>query len=240
MECQLRICKAYHLTLSLKKSCFFLKHFKFVGIDVSPDGNCPMMSKHQLLDHWPTPEFVCNIASFIGFIQFYSAFNPYFEVRVKPLCNIMQHEYTVRVSDLWTPAAAAAFNELSHCILCNHCLCHFNHRKLTILWTDFSSHGFGYVVCQPDDNNNASLQLVAQYMSGNQFDFMISTSNGTLYLVAFGSRQTCGNESHLHSYLGEIFAGDWAMGKCRHMLFGNCFIWVTDLPQLRRAPIMFG
>ncbi len=33
-ECQLQICKAYHLTLSLKKSCFFLKHFKFVGIDV--------------------------------------------------------------------------------------------------------------------------------------------------------------------------------------------------------------
>ncbi len=53
MEHQLWICKAYCLTLSLKKSCFFLKRFKFVGIDVSPGGNCPAMSKHQLLDHWP-------------------------------------------------------------------------------------------------------------------------------------------------------------------------------------------
>ena len=66
MECQLQICKAYHLTLSLKKSCFFLKCFKFVGANVLPDGNRPAMSKHQLLDHWPTPEFVCDIASFIG------------------------------------------------------------------------------------------------------------------------------------------------------------------------------
>jgi hypothetical protein len=37
--CQLRICKAYCLTLSLKKSHFFPKRLKFVGINVSPDGN---------------------------------------------------------------------------------------------------------------------------------------------------------------------------------------------------------
>jgi hypothetical protein len=88
--------------------------------------------------------------------------------------------------DLWTPAAAATFDELCHCILCNPCLHHFNHRKLTILWTDFLSQGFGYIVCQPDDDD-ASLQLVAHYMSGNGFDFMTSTSQGKLYPIAFGS-----------------------------------------------------
>jgi hypothetical protein len=39
MECQLCICKAYRLTLSLKKSHFFPKRFEFIGIDVSADGN---------------------------------------------------------------------------------------------------------------------------------------------------------------------------------------------------------
>jgi hypothetical protein len=207
MECQLQICKAYCLTLSLKKSCFFLKPFKFVRIDVLLDDNCLTMSKCQLLDHWPTPEFVCNVASFIDFIQLFSLFIPYFEVRAKSLCNIMQHEYMACVGDLWTPAVAAALDDLCHCILCDPCHRRFNHRKLTILWTDFSSHGFGYVICQPDDNYT-SLQLVAQYMSGNGFELMTSTSKGTLYPVAFGFRQTRGNESHLHSYLGEIFAGD--------------------------------
>jgi hypothetical protein len=85
MECQLQICKAYCLTLSLKKSCFFLKCFKFVGANVLPDGNRPAMSKHQLLDHWPTPEFVRNIVSFIGFVQFCSAFIFYFEICKKLL-----------------------------------------------------------------------------------------------------------------------------------------------------------
>jgi hypothetical protein len=51
MECQLRICKAYCLSLSLKKSHFFPKRFEFVRIDVSADGNRPAMSKHDLLRH---------------------------------------------------------------------------------------------------------------------------------------------------------------------------------------------
>jgi hypothetical protein len=185
------------------------------------------MSKHQLLDHWPKPEFVCNVASFIGFVQFYSVFILYFEVRSRPLGEIMQHEYTLHVGDLWTPTAAAAFDKLRQCILCNPCLHRFNHKKLTDLRINFLSQGFGYVVCQPD-NDNASLQLVAQYISGNGFGLMTSTSKGTLYPAAFGSRQTRGNEPHLHSYLGEIFVEDWAMSNCWHMLFAHRFIWVTD------------
>ena len=62
MECQLRICQAYRLSLSLKKSRIFSKRFEFVGIDVCPDGNRPAMSKHQLLVHWPLLEFVQDVA----------------------------------------------------------------------------------------------------------------------------------------------------------------------------------
>ena len=41
IECQLRVCLAYHLSLSLLKSHIFPKHFGFVGIDVCLDGNRP-------------------------------------------------------------------------------------------------------------------------------------------------------------------------------------------------------
>ena len=39
IECQLRVAKAYPLTLSLNKSNFFPKRFEFAGINISPDGN---------------------------------------------------------------------------------------------------------------------------------------------------------------------------------------------------------
>jgi hypothetical protein len=83
--CQLHICKAYHLTLSLKKSHFFPNRLEFVGINVSPDGNRPAMSKHKLLKHWLIPQLVCDVASFVEFLQFYSKFIPNFEIHVEPL-----------------------------------------------------------------------------------------------------------------------------------------------------------
>ncbi len=66
IECQLRVCKAYRLTLTLKKSHFFPKHLEFVGIDVLPDGNRPAMSKQDLIKSWPIPELVRDVASFVG------------------------------------------------------------------------------------------------------------------------------------------------------------------------------
>ena len=225
--CQLRVCKAYRLTLSLKKSHFFPQRLEFVGIDVSPDGNRPAMSKHELLKHWPVPVLVRDVASFVGFLQFYSKFIPHFEIRAEPLRRIMAREYTEEVGDLWTPEANAVFDDLRNAILCDPCLRRFDPNKLTVLRTDFSAKGFGYVVCQADDDET-SLALASQFMSGNGFHFLTKTNGGALYPVAFGSRRTRGNEKYLHSYLGEGFSGDWAMNKVRHMCYGRRFVWVTD------------
>ena len=227
IACQLRICKAYRLTLSLKKSHFFPKRLEFVGIDVSPDGNRPAMSKHELIKHWPVPELVRDIASFVGFLQFYSTFIPNFEIRVEPLRRIMEREYTEMVGDLWTSDVQSTFDDLRDSILCDPCLRRFDPRKLTVLRTDFSAKGFGYVVCQPDDDE-VSLALSSQFMSGNGFHFLMKTNGGVLHPIAFGSRRTRGNEKFLHSYLGEGFSGDWAMNKVRHMCYGRQFVWVTD------------
>ena len=65
-------------------------------------------------------------------------------------------------------------------------------------------------------------------MAGHGFPFMTPASDAILRPVAFGARRTRGNETRLHSHLGEGFAGDWAINKCRHMCFGHRFIWVTD------------
>jgi hypothetical protein len=175
--CQLRICKAYRLTLSLMKSHFFPKRLEFVGIDVSPDGNRPAMSKHELLKHWPVLQLVRDVASFVGFLQFYSKFIPNFEIRVKPLQRIMEKEYTEAVGALWTPEAQLTFDDLCQSILCDPCLRRFEPRKITILRTDFSAKGFGYVVCQPG-NTNASLALASQFMSGNGFHFLSKDNEG--------------------------------------------------------------
>ena len=228
IECQLRVCQSYRLSLSLRKSHIFPKRFEFVGIDVCSDGNRPAMSKHQLLQHWPQPDTVRDVAKLIGFAQFYSKFIPHFELRIAPLHGLTTNfEYTELVAPHWSAPAQASFDDIKQAILSDPCLKRFNHQRLIVLRTDFSSQGFGYVVCQPgnDDVLNAAMNA---YRRGSDFSFMAATSSAVLHPVAFGARRSRGNEVRLHSHLGEGFAGDWAINKCRHMLFGQRFVWATD------------
>jgi hypothetical protein len=66
------------------------------------------------------------------------------------------------------------------------------------------------------------------FQVGHDFTFMSKDSSAVLHPVAFGSRCCRGNEVHLHSHLGKCFAGDWAINKNCHYLFGTRFVWVTD------------
>jgi hypothetical protein len=117
--CQLCICKAYQLTLSLQKSHFFPKRLEFVGINVTLNGNRPAISKHELIKHWPIPELVRDVASFVDFLQFYSKFIPNFKIWVEPLCHLMDREYTERVGDFWTSEVQTTFEDLCGSILCD-------------------------------------------------------------------------------------------------------------------------
>ncbi len=104
MECQLRVCRAYCLSLSLKKSFIFPQRFEFFGNDVSPDGNRPAQMKHQLLESWPHLEIIRDIAKFIGFAQFYSIYIHHFEVCIanRSIPTPSPHCGQTQLSALWT------------------------------------------------------------------------------------------------------------------------------------------
>ena len=227
MRCQLVVCQAYNLSLSLPKAKIFPKRFEFVGVDVCPDGNRPASSKHVLLTTWPDPIEVRDVAKFIGFGQFYSRFIPNFELRIIPLRTITSHEYSTRLDGLWTDEAKASYDDIKSAILDDPCIQRFDHTKLIILRTDFSALGFGYVLLQPGDDS-ASTAAAQDYRDGKGFSFMTKDSRAILRPVCFGARKTRGNETRLHSHLGEGFSGDWAINKCRHYLFAQRFVWVTD------------
>jgi hypothetical protein len=80
------------------------------------------VQQHQLLQRWPLPLIVHNIAKFVGFMQFYSSFISNFEIRIMPLCKILREDYTMPLGDMWTSEASAAFDSVHHAILNNPCL----------------------------------------------------------------------------------------------------------------------
>jgi hypothetical protein len=116
----------------------------------------------------------------------------------------MEWAYTEAVGDSWMPEVQATFNDLHRLIICNPCLRQFDPQEITNLHTDFLEKGFGYVVCQ-SNNDETSLALASQFMFGNGFHFLTKKDSEALYPIAFGSRHARGNEKFLHSYLGEGF-----------------------------------
>jgi hypothetical protein len=185
------------------------------------------MSKHQLLEHWLQLEIVQDIAKIIGFAQFYNMFIPQFKLFIALLCNLTKFEYTEPVTPHRTATAQDLFKNVKKAILSESCLQGFNYKRLIVLRSEFLSKGFSYVVCQPR-NDNALTEAINAYRSGSDFSFMTKTSTAVLHPVSFSARRCHGSEVCIHSHLGEGFAGDWAMNKCRHMLFGQQFVWVID------------
>lgn len=232
LRCQLEVCRAQNLSLKLKKCHWFPKRAEFVGIDVTPEGNRPAQSKHQLLESWPTPTIVRDIASFVGFAVFYSAFMPMFELRVRRLREIMKLEYTAKLGEHWDLAAQREWDDLRHALLADPVLKRFDHRRRLYLLTDFCKDGFGYCASQPGCDA-PSLAAMKREMAGGECEFLLPKSTLTLHPVAFGCRRCRGNEVSLHSHYGEGFALDWAINKNRHMVFGLQFTAITDCYALR-------
>ncbi len=165
MRCQLIVCCAYILSLKLGKSHFFPRRFEFVGIDVCLDGNHPTKSKHQLLKTWPALALVSDVAKFLRFGQFYSPFIPNFKICVAALRGITKQKYTDAGGLHWMPEAQGAWEDLKGAILSNPCLCiqRFDHCKLIVLRTNFSSLGFGFVLLQPG-NNEMLIKAAKDYL----------------------------------------------------------------------------
>lgn len=208
MECQLRVCLSQNLSLSLKKTHIFLQRMEFVGINVSPGGNCPVMSKHQLLATWPHPAIVRDIAAILGFANFYASFIPHFETCVSRLCEITKLKYLEQVGSHFDVDASVEWGDIKSDILADPCLCRFDHRRCIYIRTDFSAKVFGYVALQPGDDN-ALLAAMWRKIAGAGCECMVASSTLILHPLAFGGRRACGNESWLHSYLGKTYLCWW-------------------------------
>jgi hypothetical protein len=161
MEYQMRVCQSYQLSLSLRKSHILPKCFEFVGIDVCSDGNCPTLSKHQLLEHWPQPETVHDVAKLIGLLN--STENPSLILNFELLLFVNSPQ-NLNILMLLHPTGqlqCRTTSAMSWKPFSQTHLKRFDHHCLIVLKTDFSSHGFGYVICQADDNKASTAAMDA-------------------------------------------------------------------------------
>ena len=168
------------------------------------------MSKSELYKHWPPFLVARDVASFLGFMNFYRKFIPYFDHRAATLRDLAKLEMTASVVKLLTPDHAAAQKDLIDALVSDPCLARHDPEKRPYLLTDYSKFGFGYEIAQPSDDP-ASLAAMHCKILGGDCEFLLPRSILQLRPTGFGSRRCRGKESSLHSHIEEAFALNWAI-----------------------------
>ena len=160
---------------------------EFVSVDSCLDGNRPAISKSELYKHWP-PFFVArDIASFLGFVNFYSKCIPYFEHRAAPLRDLAKFEITAPVESMFILDHEAANKDLIGALVSDSCLTHHDPNTNFYLVTDYSDFEFGYEIAQPSDDPE-SLAAMHRKILGGDFEFFLAKSILYLRFISFSYR----------------------------------------------------
>ena len=122
-------------------TCDFLKYrIEYVSHDVSEQGNCPAQSKFDLINDWGLPKNVQALFSFIGLVIFCHRYNPYYEIKMKPLRRFMKIFYRKPITIMeWTPELVTLFHELKFGVIYYPFLTISDPDKPTLLKTDWSA-----------------------------------------------------------------------------------------------------
>ena len=142
VDCICVVFKKYRVSFQLKKCDFLKERVEYVGHDLLADGNCPAQSKFDLIQKWELPQQGPSLHSFIGLLNFYHKYIPYFEITVKPLRTLERKYHRKAIpASAWTEDLTSLFNELKKLVLDSPLLARYDPSKpvflknrLELLW----------------------------------------------------------------------------------------------------------
>ncbi len=239
-DCICAIFVKYRLSFNPKKCEFFLERIEWIGFDLRLRGNSPASSKYERIDNWTRPKLAESLGSFIGLVTFYNWFIPWFETRIKVLRDLERAYHRSTIPNVaWTEEHIEAFNTIKTALTRDPCLARYDSSLLTVVKTDWSAIGMGFILMQPFDDA-ASKRAVTILESTSEFTFDRLMSGARLQPVRFGSRRCTEHESHYHSFTDEVAAGRYAFSQLRTYLWGAKFYWVCDCSAVSQVTTYLG
>lgn len=233
LKCVCEVFQKYRVSFKLKKCDFLQERTEYVGYDVLSHGNSPASSKFDMINDWTLPTDGPSLHSFIGLINFYHKFAPYLEIRLKPLRKLCKKYFRKSIPFMeWTPELIQLFEDLKRCVTSSPVLARYDPNKPTFLKTDWSAEGMGWILMQPADDEE-SQEAIKILLETGECLFDLSPNGPRLRPVAFGSRSCTDMERKLHSFVGEVACGRWAIGQNRRFLWGCHFYWMCDCSAVK-------
>lgn len=203
LERVLRRLREYHLELKLSKCKFLHDEIDYLGYSANRLGIRPNDAHVLAIKEYPVPTNAKQLQSCLGLFSYFRRFVPQFSRIAKPLLDLLKKDSAFVFDDACIFAFTALRDALSSCPV----LSLYNPSRETELHTDASSHGFGAVLLQKQED-------------------------GQLHPVSYFSRRSTSAESRYHSFELETLAIIYALRRFRVYLEGISFRIVTDCNSL--------
>ncbi len=187
------------LKAKLSKCDFLKSRIEFLGHVVDGAGIHTVDSKIKAVQHFPTPQNVENVRSFLGLAGYYRAFVRNFASIASPLTRLLKKD----VPFMWNDAQRQAFESLKHALTQAPILAFPDYTLPFTLCTDASSLGVGAVLMQSSEGQRP-------------------------HVIAYASRTLNSAESKYSVTHMEALAVVWALKHFRDIIYGYPVTVYTD------------
>jgi transposase InsO family protein len=132
------------LYLKASKCEFEVTSMTFLGYVVSHNGIETDPAKIESVNNFPVPTNLRESRSFIGLTSYYRRFVPHFSSIAAPITSLTQKDKLWE----WGEPQQKAFNKLKRLLTSAPILAHFDPTRETIIQTDASHFGWGFIISQ--------------------------------------------------------------------------------------------
>ncbi len=196
----LEICRKSSLYLSPTKCEFEVEELPFLGFIISNKGIKTDPSKVAAIQEFPVPQNAHQSRSFMGLATYYRRFIKDFSAIAAPIHTVNKNggEWS------WGDKQQEAFDKLKAAFTTAPVLAHYDPTLQTILQTDASFFGWGFVLSQ------------------------INAETGLEHPIIYESGRFRGAELNYSTNEKELMAIVEAFNRCRHMLLPVRTTVITD------------
>lgn len=202
----LRRIRTAGLELNLKKCQFAFTEIDYLGYRVSENGIRPSTVHVEAIKSYPMPTNTKEVQRCNGLFSYFRRFVPKFAQVAKPITDLLRKDAKFE----WTDACTVAFEYLRDRLTISPVLSIYDPKREIELHCDASSHGFGAVLMQRQDD-------------------------GKFHPVAYYSRKTSKVEAKLISFELETLAVVYALARFHTFVDRLPFTIVTDCEALSQT-----